>query len=203
MEPLRSGGSLFKKSELVECSLVAVPANANAISIAKSLGISVSVQDMIFAKPGKEDHVASGRRIIGKSAARTIEHHERSAAMVPIAQRIIEAENHLNALRDDFNAHLEQVDDLDVSDADVETRNEFNAKIALATRNLDSLRQAEKNISVGHPEGGGGGTVQRSARQSPRPFGLPQKKVDPLKPFFFDKMQWLNLLWPFQTETCS
>ena len=138
MEPLRSGGSLFKKSELVECSLVAVPANANAISIAKSLGISVSVQDMIFAKPGKEDHFASGRRIIGKSAARTIEHHERSAAMVPIAQRIIEAENHLNALRDDFNAHLEQVDNSDVSDADVETRNEFNAKIALATRNLDS-----------------------------------------------------------------
>ncbi|HXI43855.1 MAG TPA: HK97 family phage prohead protease [Bryobacteraceae bacterium] len=48
------GGMRFTKSELVECSLVAVPANPNALAISKSLNISPDVQRIVFAEQGTE-----------------------------------------------------------------------------------------------------------------------------------------------------
>ena len=50
----KSGGRRYLKSELVECSLVAVPANPNAVLAAKSLKISDTVMKMVFAKHGNE-----------------------------------------------------------------------------------------------------------------------------------------------------
>jgi hypothetical protein len=47
-------GTRFTKSELVECSLVAVPANPNALAISKSLNISPDVQRIVFAEHGTE-----------------------------------------------------------------------------------------------------------------------------------------------------
>jgi len=47
-EPLKGGGLRFTEAELVECSLVSVPANPNALAIAKSLGISPQGQSLIF-----------------------------------------------------------------------------------------------------------------------------------------------------------
>lgn len=46
------GGTQFLKSELVEASLVAVPANPNALAISKSLNISPDVQKLVFAEHG-------------------------------------------------------------------------------------------------------------------------------------------------------
>ena len=50
-------GARFLEQELVECSLVSVPANANAIAVAKSLQISPETMDFVFAKHGKRDAV--------------------------------------------------------------------------------------------------------------------------------------------------
>src|SRR6185436_6180431 len=48
-EPLtKSGGRRFIAAELVECSLVSVPVNPNALAVAKSLGLSRETQTMIF-----------------------------------------------------------------------------------------------------------------------------------------------------------
>lgn len=46
------GGMRYLKSELVETSLVSVPANPNALAVAKSLRISDSTLGMVFAKHG-------------------------------------------------------------------------------------------------------------------------------------------------------
>jgi HK97 family phage prohead protease len=43
-------GILFEKQELVETSLVAIPANPNALAVAKSLGISGRTLDLVFAR---------------------------------------------------------------------------------------------------------------------------------------------------------
>jgi HK97 family phage major capsid protein/HK97 family phage prohead protease len=59
-EPLKTGGIRFLEQELVECSLVSVPANANALAIAKSLGISPQGQSLIFGVHASEDRAASG-----------------------------------------------------------------------------------------------------------------------------------------------
>ena len=46
------GGILFEKQELVETSLVAIPANPNALVAAKSLGISEETRRVVFAERG-------------------------------------------------------------------------------------------------------------------------------------------------------
>lgn len=48
IEANKHGGVRFKRSELLECSLVSVPANPNALQLAKSLNLSDEVQEMIF-----------------------------------------------------------------------------------------------------------------------------------------------------------
>lgn len=47
-------GELFIRQELVECSVVAVPANPNALAVAKSLNISEDVRRLVFAEPGNK-----------------------------------------------------------------------------------------------------------------------------------------------------
>lgn len=42
------GAQRFLKSELVECSLVSVPANPNAVQIARSLGLSADTSALLF-----------------------------------------------------------------------------------------------------------------------------------------------------------
>jgi phage head maturation protease len=50
-ELLKDGkGNRYKAAELVECSLVAVPANANALAIAKRLNIAAVQQAAIFER---------------------------------------------------------------------------------------------------------------------------------------------------------
>jgi HK97 family phage prohead protease len=45
-------GEIYTKQELVECSLCSVPANPNALAVAKELGISRKTMAMVFADPG-------------------------------------------------------------------------------------------------------------------------------------------------------
>lgn len=57
-EPIENsmvGGMRYLKSELVESSLVSVPANPNALAVAKSLKISDSTLGMVFAKHGSSN----------------------------------------------------------------------------------------------------------------------------------------------------
>jgi hypothetical protein len=42
---------VYTKQELVECSLVAVPANPNALMVAKQLSISFATRSLVFDKP--------------------------------------------------------------------------------------------------------------------------------------------------------
>ncbi len=48
------GGLFYGKSELVETSVVSVPANPNALAVAKMLRISDETRDLVFAKHGDE-----------------------------------------------------------------------------------------------------------------------------------------------------
>src|SRR6516225_2358721 len=61
-------GYTYVKSELVECSLVTVPANPNALAVAKSLNISRETIDMIFAGQGNKDRARKRREFNGGQA---------------------------------------------------------------------------------------------------------------------------------------
>lgn len=52
-------GLLYTKQELAECSVVAVPANPNALAVAKSLNISADVRTLVFAETGNKREQAN------------------------------------------------------------------------------------------------------------------------------------------------
>jgi HK97 family phage prohead protease len=61
-------GDIYVKQELVETSLVAIPANPNALAIAKELKISEDTHKLVFAASGNPDKPKQGDDHIGAFA---------------------------------------------------------------------------------------------------------------------------------------
>jgi HK97 family phage prohead protease len=67
--PLKSG-TRYTKSELVECSLVSVPANSNALAVARSLGTSRATMAKIFTNGHTvSEHIERARQAVAQEAA--------------------------------------------------------------------------------------------------------------------------------------
>lgn len=64
VERINDGGLRFRAAELHECSLVSVPANPNALMMAKSLNLSDDAQALIFDEsPQPEAPATSGKSV--------------------------------------------------------------------------------------------------------------------------------------------
>jgi len=85
--------SKFLKQELVETSLVSVPANANALAVAKSLNVSSDTMNMVFAKHGNRDQVV--RRSLNAKHGTTSRNGKGSA--MSLAQRIADLQTYIGA----------------------------------------------------------------------------------------------------------
>jgi HK97 family phage prohead protease/HK97 family phage major capsid protein len=181
------GGSIFHKSELVETSLVAVPANPNALAVAKSLGVSPATIDLLFAGQGAKGRIVKRGLTGGHAETRKGAKGEQAMSL---AQRITDSQTRLNALRDQLVKHLEDVDDSNVTDEQVEVTGELNAKIAQEEKGLLALQEAERHLAATSGEGEGrslvpaGTTIVKpngGSRPSPRPFSMGgHKKLEPL-----------------------
>jgi HK97 family phage prohead protease/HK97 family phage major capsid protein len=133
-------GMRFIRQELVECSLVSIPANANAVAAAKSLKISSPTIDLVFAKHGKRDRVKV-REFTGKHAE--IPQSGKGKAM-SLSQRIKDLETQLVEKRDELAAHLENMDETNVSDAVMQVTRDLNAKIKQLEDTRNVLVDSEK-----------------------------------------------------------
>ena len=179
-EPLtKAGGTRFRKTELVETSLVAIPANPNALAIAKSLNISRDTVALVFAGKGKEGQSGAHRGSNGGHADNP--RSRRGNSMTPLTKRIEDTEQRLVRLRDQLTAHLETVDDENVTDEDVATTNELNKKIADQESMRLSLVDAENKLAAktNDDHNGGGGRI--GAPAIVRPFSVTPKKMEPLE----------------------
>jgi len=104
-EPLgKSGGLRFTEAELVECSLVSVPANPNALAVAKALGLSRETRAMIFGGIAEPDQAATTRGLNGgiangdpKSGIRKMNYSERIEAA---QQEVVGLQDQLASLPD-------------------------------------------------------------------------------------------------------
>jgi HK97 family phage major capsid protein/HK97 family phage prohead protease len=172
----KSGGMRFIKSELVECSLVSIPANPNALAVAKSLHLSADTKALIFGKSADEDGVV--RRSNGESAAfkPPISGRRTMNAFTPLSKRIEDAEAHLLTLKDQLTENINKAD-AEQDEESVAVSEELNGKIDLAQRSLDALKRAEASLASKSDE-----PVTRNAGlevSGRRPFAAVAKKIKP------------------------
>jgi HK97 family phage prohead protease/HK97 family phage major capsid protein len=178
-----SDGMYFTKAELIETSLVSVPANPNALAVAKSLQISPATIDVVFAGKGKDNGMR--RRGLTGGQARNSSDTGKGTTM-SYAQRITAAEQRLNGLRDQLNDHWAKTDDANVSDDQLTTADELKNRIAIEERTLAGLRDAERHLAATSDDSGGNShalvvrapTPAVPARQisASRPFSAPPRK---------------------------
>ncbi|HVG51645.1 MAG TPA: phage major capsid protein [Xanthobacteraceae bacterium] len=181
-EPLAKGsrGMRFKQTELLETSLVSIPANPNALAVAKSLNISSETRALVFAGQGNTDHGVARRGFNGGQADRSPERKIRT--MSPLSKRIEDTQARVTRLRDELTAHLESVDDENVTDADLAMTKELNKRISDQEAGLEALKEAESRLAKTSTDGGDGNTrtvITKTGERRPMSLG-PAKKMEPL-----------------------
>ena len=166
LEPIGgTGGIRFKAAELVECSVVNIPANPNALRIAKALQISDEARALLFGEQADEDSAALLRRQLGENAAKQTP--SRIKKMATLSERIEGAQNDLTQLKDQLADHVKD------NDADPIVTEELSAQIEQKEAGLAALKRAENALAtktaVAEPAGG----------EQRRPFAQAAKKSDP------------------------
>jgi HK97 family phage prohead protease/HK97 family phage major capsid protein len=168
LDPQRPlSGTRYTKQELLETSIVSVPANPSALAIARSLNISDDTMDQVFggqAVMGRRDMATTGGQAVSKRLVR---------ADIPmnISKQIEDVQAKLNAARDQLLEHTRE------PDYDIETADMLNTEIDEHERRLVSFKETERRLAI---------KVQQEVLpplSSPavgrRPFGLPMKEVKP------------------------
>ena len=175
------GGQIYLKSELVETSLVSVPANPNALAVAKSLDISASTIGLVFAEQGKRNtKVKRGRGSTAEQGA--IPPDRKVRKMSALTQRIEDAQKRLVAYRDKLTEHLNSVDDTNVTDEQMVMTQDLNDKIAATQKQYDLYVESEKNIAITSEDNrsnGHGGNGSGNGQTMQRPFAVPAMKIAP------------------------
>lgn len=181
-EPLTKdgGGFRFRQTELVETSLVSIPANPNALAVAKSLNVSRDTLAMVFAGQGNtKDRNVERRGFNGGQAESP--RARKNTIMSPLTKRIEDTQQRLVRLRDELTLHLDGVDDENVSDIDLATTQELNKKIADQESALTALKESESRLAKSSSDDDGNTRTVISKSGERRPFSLAPKKIEPLE----------------------
>ena len=134
-EPLGKGGGLrFTEAELVECSLVSVPANPNALAIARSLGLSRETRALIFGATADLDQPASS----SPGAPAVPQFAKSGTTRMNYAERIQAAQQEVVGLQDQLAA-LPDVED-------VAKVGELTTKIGEVKNKIFAWVEAEKAL---------------------------------------------------------
>ncbi|HJQ61186.1 MAG TPA: phage major capsid protein [Vineibacter sp.] len=134
-EPLGKGGGLrFTEAELVECSLVSVPANPNALAVARSLGLSRETRALIFGATADLDQPASG----SPGAPAVAQFAKSGTTRMNYAERIQAAQQEVVGLQDQLAA-LPDVED-------VAKVGELTTKIGEVKNKIFAWVEAEKAL---------------------------------------------------------
>lgn len=186
-EPLphsKSGGLRYLKQKLVECSLVSVPANPNALQIAKDLHVSADTRRLVFGEKADE----TGRaELFSKWSG--VWHGEHAAPPSsrktgpmnsPISKRVEDAQNALVRARDAL------ADITKAENPDFEVVETLTAEVEAKTAEVEKWQRAEKALGVQVVERAETEpTVLQGEILSPRrPFAMPAPpKVTPKELF--------------------
>lgn len=135
----------YLKQELIECSLVSIPAHPNALAVAKSLNISPETMDAVFAGSGKKDRVL--RRGHPGGSARTNGSKKRRSAMSSLAQRIQDVQNQIGIKKQALDDAVAKMDDSNVSEADLDVVTTLNSQVRQLEKTHEVLLESEKSLA--------------------------------------------------------
>lgn len=143
MDPQKPWGpQKYKRQELLETSLVSVPANPAALSLAKSLNVSRSTMQLAFGEHAEEGSVVvGGSGGAGGYAVKTVVARNPNMSKT-LSQRIEDAQADLLRDKDALTAHL--ADD----DADPIVTEELSARIEQRETALAALKRAETALAA-------------------------------------------------------
>jgi HK97 family phage major capsid protein/HK97 family phage prohead protease len=171
-EPLeKTGGYRFTRQELVECSLVSIPANPNALQVMRSLHLSDHAIRTVLGESAEEG-LGIVRRQSGESAASPPHRKTPGTMNKPLSERVLDAQNEVVRLKD-ILTELTAKDDLDGI-----LITETSDKIEKAETDLASLKRAEQHLAI---RGEVLPAEQRTAAvtEPRRPFAMPAQKIEP------------------------
>ncbi|TGN90911.1 phage major capsid protein [Bradyrhizobium yuanmingense] len=168
------GPQKYTKQELLETSLVSVPANPAALALAKSLKISDETMSLAFGEHAdvrRKDVSARGEHAETTTATEdraraAVSSQSKDTKMKPLAQRIVDAQTALTAKKDKL-AELTGADELDAT-----AIGELTDQIDADEKTLNVLKAAEAKIGADAVNG----TVARTVPAQPRkPLGHQEK----------------------------
>ena len=154
------GGQRYRRQELLETSLVSVPANPAAVALAKSLNLSDETITLAFGEPAGMKQRAIGN--LGETAAKPLQ-TQRQPKMTSLSQRIEAAQTELNGKRDKL-VELNAAEELDIDAIEALTE-----QIGVTERSISVLKASEAKIGVS--VGASAPAVLR------KPLGFPASEV--------------------------
>src|SRR5918992_891700 len=162
------GGQRYTKQELLETSLVSVPANPAALALARSLNVSSETMSLAF---GEQAEVR--RRDLSTTGGHAENNpdnlkHKGSKVETTLSKRIENVQSDLNAKRDRL-AELNGADDLDLDAIE-----EMTEQVDLAERTLAALKASEAKIGLGAT---GDAPREKASPQARRPLSVGHKDV--------------------------
>ena len=163
----------FTRSELLECSLVTVPANPNAIAIGKSLNISDDIIAEVFGESARSSAVPPGKPAIATPVRKSTP----MSNATTISNKIQNAQQSLNAL---LSSYEELASKTEMNEDDVARyRDELPTQIREARAELKSHQEAERTLF-----GNGGDTPSQPRTIEHEPLAAPHvvKSKDPEPP---------------------
>jgi HK97 family phage major capsid protein/HK97 family phage prohead protease len=177
-----NSGIHFTKQELLETSLVSIPANPAAVQLAKSLHVSDATMGIVFGKHATADVIHKGEGILSAAQGKELStFHRKLNQMEPTttSQRIALAQERLVALKDQLESHLSTIDDEEPDEAALGVADDFKKKISVQERHLQILKDSEDH-AINQVEKAG---VRESGTMlSPlvrRPWAAPKKEIQP------------------------
>lgn len=126
----RGHGSRYTKQRLVETSLVSIPANPNALAIAKSMGTSPETLDVAFGKHADKGPVVVKKDISPASKPKPTASSSKDKSTMSYSKKISELQAKQVELQDHINTLVEQDADSDVLDPATEELEKVNKQLA-------------------------------------------------------------------------
>jgi HK97 family phage prohead protease/HK97 family phage major capsid protein len=175
LEGSKTGGYHFLEQELVECSLVSVPANPNALATVKALGISREGQQLIFGGLADSDRLLVSR---GSNGGLAKSNFIRKPTKMNLSERIESARSNIIMLQDQLNSNID-TGDLDNLDELTNQVEDTKKQIAVWERAERALGNASETITLPRTQYSSNVAVSPPATSSTPKVWTPKKQEDP------------------------